>query len=90
MESLLTEIDAAGNGDEGMSGDILDNRCRMLERLASEVSRLSYFAAKGKVGARNICHHQVTSWRFDALTCLTRPPVSIGLRFRTVSHLKMT
>lgn len=32
-----------------MSGDALDSRCRMLERLAGEVSRLNYHAAKGKV-----------------------------------------
>ena len=32
-----------------MSGEALDSRCRTLERLASEVSRLSYHAAKGKV-----------------------------------------
>lgn len=49
VETLLTEIEGTGEGFDDMSGEALDSRCRTLERLASEVSRLSYYAAKGKV-----------------------------------------
>jgi len=45
------EIETAEEEEVGMGGEALDSRCRMLERLASEVSRLGYYATKGKVSA---------------------------------------
>ena len=49
VENLLAEIEAAEEEESAMSGEPLDSRCRMLERLASEVSRLNFYAAKGAV-----------------------------------------
>ena len=43
------EVESTDQSEAEMSGDALDSRCRTLERLASEVSRLGYYAAKGKV-----------------------------------------
>jgi hypothetical protein len=50
------EIETAEEEEVGMSGEALDSRCRMLERLASEVSRLGYYATKGKVNKQCIFH----------------------------------
>ena len=55
VESLLVEIETAEEGETGMGDEALDARCRMLERLASEVSRLGYYATKGKVSCGPHC-----------------------------------
>lgn len=49
VESLLAEVEALDEKEAGNENEALDGRCRMLERLASEVSRLSFYAAKGQV-----------------------------------------
>ena len=49
VESLLSEVEVLDEEEAGTSPEALDNRCRMLERLASEVSRLTFYAAKGTV-----------------------------------------
>ena len=49
MEKLLAEVDAliAQQGHDNLTQDALDSRTRLYERVASEVSRLKYFLAKG-------------------------------------------
>jgi hypothetical protein len=52
VEKLLAEVDAAEA--EAMSpragpASALDARTRMFERLASEISRLNFYIARGKV-----------------------------------------
>lgn len=49
VEKLLAEVDAliAQQGHENLTRDALDSRTRLYERVASEVSRLKYFLAKG-------------------------------------------
>ena len=55
VEGLLGEVEGAGQEEGDMSGEALDSRCRMLERLSSEVSRLNYHAAQGKVRVADSC-----------------------------------
>ncbi|DBA94077.1 TPA: hypothetical protein ACH3X1_001724 [Trebouxia sp. C0004] len=49
VEKLLAEVDAliAQQGHNNLTRDALDSRTRLYERVASEVSRLKYFLAKG-------------------------------------------
>jgi len=49
VEKLLAEVDAliAQQGHDNLTRDALDSRTRLYERVASEVSRLKYFLAKG-------------------------------------------
>jgi len=49
IEKLLAEVDAliAQQGHDNLTRDALDSRTRLYERVASEVSRLKYFLAKG-------------------------------------------
>ena len=49
MEKLLAEVDVliAQQGHDNLTRDALDSRTRLYERVASEVSRLKYFLAKG-------------------------------------------
>lgn len=49
VEKLLAEVDAliAQQGHDNLTQDALDSRTRLYERVASEVSRLKYFLAKG-------------------------------------------
>ena len=50
MEKLLAEVDAleAQQVDHDLIAETLDSRTRLYERVASEVSRLKYFLAKGQ------------------------------------------
>lgn len=50
MEKLLAEVDAleAQQADDSLTSEALDSRTRLYERVASEVSRLKYFLAKGQ------------------------------------------
>jgi hypothetical protein len=45
VEKLLEEVAAS----ENTASIDLDSRCRLLERVAGEVSRLSFQASRGKV-----------------------------------------
>jgi len=49
VEKLLAEVNALDTqqGDDSLTPQALDNRTRLYERVASEVSRLKYFLAKG-------------------------------------------
>jgi len=49
VEKLLAEVDAliAQQGHDNLTRDALDSRTRLYKRVASEVSRLKYFLAKG-------------------------------------------
>ncbi|KAA6427855.1 MAG: conserved oligomeric Golgi complex subunit 2-like [Trebouxia sp. A1-2] len=49
VEKLLAEVDAliAQQGHDNLTRDALDSRTRLYERVASEVSRLKYYLAKG-------------------------------------------
>lgn len=49
VEKLLAEVDAliAQQGHNNLTRDALDSHTRLYERVASEVSRLKYFLAKG-------------------------------------------
>ena len=49
VEKLLAEVDALDTqqGNDNLTPEALDNRTRLYERVASEVSRLKYFLAKG-------------------------------------------
>ena len=50
VENLLAEIENEEASSEGVdSTQTQDNRCRSLERLASEISRLNFYYAKGQV-----------------------------------------
>ena len=53
VEKLLAEVEAAEEEENSLAGEALDGRARMLERLASEVSRLNYYSTRGKVGTRD-------------------------------------
>lgn len=50
VEKLLAEVDAleAQQVDDNLTAEALDSRTRLYERVASEVSRLKYFLAKGQ------------------------------------------
>ena len=50
VEKLLTEVDTleAQHNGERLTPEALDSRTRLYERVASEVSRLKYFLAKGQ------------------------------------------
>jgi len=49
VEKLLEEVDASAGSTSGAppSPEALDSRVRLYERVASEVSRLNFHAAKG-------------------------------------------
>lgn len=49
VEKLLAEVDAleTQQRNDSLTSEALDNRTRLYERVASEVSRLKYFLAKG-------------------------------------------
>ncbi|PRW51049.1 conserved oligomeric Golgi complex subunit 2 [Chlorella sorokiniana] len=49
VDKLLGEVRAAGGAaSEGVSPEELEARCRLLDRVASEVSRLQFYAARGQ------------------------------------------
>jgi len=49
VDKLLGEVRAAGGASEAASPEELESRCRLLDRVASEVSRLQFYAARGQV-----------------------------------------
>ena len=51
VEKLLAQIEAEGGapGSGTTQAGALDARARMFERLASEVARLNFYSARGKV-----------------------------------------
>ena len=55
VEKLAAEVDALGDpADSGGDGDALDARARVAERLAGEVARLNFHAARGQASVQ-IC-----------------------------------
>lgn len=49
VEKLLIEVEQQLSGDLRASDGTLESRTRLLERVASEVSRLNFYCNKGKV-----------------------------------------
>ena len=51
LESLLQKIEGEDDSNEDADSSRATDRCRSLERLASEISRLNFYYTKGQVSA---------------------------------------
>lgn len=51
VEKLLGEVQSpmGSNGQSLVADDELEGRCRLLDRVCGEVSRINFYAAKGQV-----------------------------------------
>lgn len=66
---------------EGEPPEALEGRCRLLDRVASEVSRLQFYAARGQVcgaGLVACCRCSLCCSCVCAACCASWPPAAAG------------